>query len=231
VEKDQRIKECTLNCPSKRLRRRLWAVLGGYRLRRSRLISWCRTRLPIILCPSGDSNTHQRYINLVYNLCLVQFKSHTRSFWYFRWKVLNLYTGYTDKIPTYLSLPALGGLPPSMVISKIVWAFEMHFLHYNKKNVRFIIFNPKDRKEEGAAWLKIISLRSNHITQQTMLLINSIKFLSFKGIQQSIYHISSNDIPLKVKTLNLAIQFQITWTVEQVTKRWWISSYSPQKTT
>jgi hypothetical protein len=79
-----RIKESTLNCLSKRLRKRLWAVLGGYRWRRSRLVSWCRARLPIIFCPSGDSSTHQRYINLVYNLCLVQFKSHTRYLRCFR---------------------------------------------------------------------------------------------------------------------------------------------------
>jgi hypothetical protein len=80
MEKDQSIKKSTLNCPSKRLRKRLWAVLGGYRWRRSQLVSWCRARLPIVFCPSGDSNTHQRYIKFVYNLCLVQFKSHTRSF-------------------------------------------------------------------------------------------------------------------------------------------------------
>jgi hypothetical protein len=104
MEKDQRIKESTLNCPSKRLRRRLWAILGGYRWRRSRLVSWCRARLPIVFCPFGDPSMHQRYINLVYNLCLVQFKSHTRSFWCFRWKFLNLYTSYTDKIPTGLTM-------------------------------------------------------------------------------------------------------------------------------
>jgi hypothetical protein len=100
MEKDKRIKENTLNCPSKRLRRRLWAVLRGYRWRRSRLVSWCRVRLPIIFYPSSDSSTHQRYINLVYNLFLVQFKSHTRPFWCFRWNFLNLYTSYTDKILT-----------------------------------------------------------------------------------------------------------------------------------
>jgi hypothetical protein len=104
MEKDQRIKESTLNCPSKRLRRRLWVVLGGYRWRRSMLVSQCRARLPIIFYHFGDSSTHQNYINLVYNLYLVQFKSHTRSFWCFRWRFLNLYTSYTDKIPTSLSL-------------------------------------------------------------------------------------------------------------------------------
>jgi hypothetical protein len=86
--------------PYKRLRRCLWAVLGEYRWRRSRLVSRYRTCLPIIFCLSGDSSTHQRYINLVYNLYLVQSKSHTRSFWCFRWKFLNLYTSYTDNIPT-----------------------------------------------------------------------------------------------------------------------------------
>jgi hypothetical protein len=100
MENDQSIKESTLNCPSKRLRRRLWAVLGGYCWRRSRLVSWCRARLPIVFCPFDDSSTHQRYINLVYNLCLVYFISHTRSFWCFRWKFSNLYISYTDKIPT-----------------------------------------------------------------------------------------------------------------------------------
>jgi hypothetical protein len=100
MEKDQRTKESSLNCPSKRLRRRLWVVLGGYRWRRSRLVSQCCARLPIVSCPFGDSSMHQRYINLVYNLYLVQFKSHTRSFWCFRCIFLNLYTSYTDKIPT-----------------------------------------------------------------------------------------------------------------------------------
>jgi hypothetical protein len=58
MEKDQRINENTLNCPSKRLRRHLWAVLSGYRWRRSR----CRARLPIVSYPSDDSSTHQTYI-------------------------------------------------------------------------------------------------------------------------------------------------------------------------
>jgi hypothetical protein len=101
MENDQRIKESILNCPNKMLRRHLWTVLGGYCWRRSRLVSWCRARLPIVFYPSGDSSTHQKYINLIYNLCLVQFKSHTISFWCFRWKVLNLYTSYTDKIPIF----------------------------------------------------------------------------------------------------------------------------------
>jgi hypothetical protein len=35
VEKDQRIKESTINCPNKWLRRYLWVVLGGYHWRRS----------------------------------------------------------------------------------------------------------------------------------------------------------------------------------------------------
>jgi hypothetical protein len=66
------IKESTLNFPSKRLRRRLWAVLGGYRWRRSRLVSRCHARLPIVFCPFGDSSTLQKYTNFVYNLYLVQ---------------------------------------------------------------------------------------------------------------------------------------------------------------
>jgi hypothetical protein len=72
VEKDKRINGSTLNCPSKRLRRHLWVVLGGYCWRRSRLVSRCRARLSIISCPFSDSSMHQRYINLVYILYLVQ---------------------------------------------------------------------------------------------------------------------------------------------------------------
>jgi hypothetical protein len=72
VKKDQRIKESTLSCPNKRLRRHLWVVLGGYRWRRSRLVSHYRAHLPIVFCPSGDSNTLQRYTNFVYNLYLIQ---------------------------------------------------------------------------------------------------------------------------------------------------------------
>jgi hypothetical protein len=72
VEKDHRIKESTLNYPSKRLRRHLWVVLSGYRWRRSWLISRYHARLPIISYPFGDSSTLQRYTNFVYNLYLVQ---------------------------------------------------------------------------------------------------------------------------------------------------------------
>jgi hypothetical protein len=100
VENDQRIKKNTLNCSSMRLRRRLWVVLGGYRWRRSRLVSRCHACLPIIFCPFSDSSTDQKYINLIYTLYLVQFKSHIKFFWCFRWIFLNLYTSYTDKIPT-----------------------------------------------------------------------------------------------------------------------------------
>jgi hypothetical protein len=78
VEKDQRIKENTLNYPSKRLRRHLWAVLDGYRWRRSRLVSRCRARLPIIFCPFGESNTLKRYTNFIYNLYLIQL-SHIQN--------------------------------------------------------------------------------------------------------------------------------------------------------
>jgi hypothetical protein len=103
MEKDQRIKENTLNFPNKRLRRCLWVVLGGYHWRRSRLVSRCRACVPIIFYHFGDSNIYQRYINLVYNLYLVQFKSHKRSFWCFRYFFLNLYTSCTDKISQVVS--------------------------------------------------------------------------------------------------------------------------------
>jgi hypothetical protein len=105
MENDQRIKESTLNCPSKMLRRHLWVILGGYCWRRSQLLSRCRAWLSIIFCPSGDSNTHQTYINIVYNLYLIQFKSYTKSFWCFRWFFFNLYTSYTDKISSISTRP------------------------------------------------------------------------------------------------------------------------------
>jgi hypothetical protein len=93
------IKESTLNCPSKRLRRRLWAVLDGYHWRRSRLVSRYRVRLLNIFCPFSDSSTLQKYTNFIYNLYLVQL-NHIRDSFDILYFFLNLYTSYTNKIST-----------------------------------------------------------------------------------------------------------------------------------
>jgi hypothetical protein len=94
------------------------------------------------------------------------------------------------------------------------------FFCFTPNIIKLIIFSPKDLKEEGATLLKIILFLSNQITQQTAPLINSTKHLSFKGIQQSISHKSSKELPLKVKLLNLAIHSQRIFAVGHLTRKW-----------
>jgi hypothetical protein len=79
-------------------------------------------------------------------------------------------------------------------------------------------------------WLKIIEFISNHIIQQTALLTNSTKILSFKGIQLSINHKSSSKQPWKAKLLNCAIHYHKILSVEHWTKRWLTFSSWSQNT-
>jgi hypothetical protein len=71
----------------------------------------------------------------------------------------------------------------------------------HQKFTKEIISIPNDLKLEGDDYWKIIAFLSKYNIQKIALLINSTKSLSFNGIQESIHHKSSKQVPWKLKKL------------------------------